>query len=123
MMDDLDVLVFATGFEAVVGQYRDVAIQGRNGEPLLDHWAEGTKAHLGTTVVGFPNLFLLNGPLAPLSNVPPLVEIEVDYITGLVATAEAAGKGARSPPLVEARRRQKMLDRRLFGTLPIKLFL
>ncbi|KAL7950098.1 hypothetical protein V8C42DRAFT_189563 [Trichoderma barbatum] len=104
---DLDVLVFATGFEAVVGQYKDVAIQGRNGKYLLDHWADGTKAHLGITISGFPNLFLLNGPLAPLSSVPPLVEVEVEYVTDLIAAAEVAGKKKASAPTVEVKQEEE----------------
>ncbi|KAK6449019.1 cyclohexanone monooxygenase [Trichoderma asperellum] len=71
---DLDVIVFATGFEAVDGMYHDVSITGREGLSVHDHWADGTKSFLATNMAGFPNMFLINGPQGPLTNVPPLIE-------------------------------------------------
>lgn len=86
---DLDVIVFATGFEAVEGMYHDVSITGREGQSVLDHWADGTKSFLATNMAGFPNMFLINGPQGPLTNVPPLIETQVEFVAGLIATAEA----------------------------------
>lgn len=86
---DLDVIVFATGFDAVDGMYHDISIVGHSGQPLQIHWADGAKAYLATTMAGFPNMFVVNGPQGPLTNVPPLIETQVDFITGLIAAAEA----------------------------------
>ncbi|KAL7931382.1 hypothetical protein V8C35DRAFT_329653 [Trichoderma chlorosporum] len=86
---DLDVIVFATGFDAVDGMYHDISIIGQDGQSLNTHWADGAKAYLATSMNGFPNMFVVNGPQGPLTNVPPLIETQVDFITGLIATAEA----------------------------------
>lgn len=86
---NLDVIVFATGFDAVDGMYHEISIVGQNGRTLEDHWADGAKSYLATTMNGFPNMFVVNGPQGPLTNVPPLIETQVDFITGLIATAEA----------------------------------
>ncbi|QYT06356.1 hypothetical protein H0G86_013212 [Trichoderma simmonsii] len=102
---DLDVIVFATGFDAVDGMYHEISIVGQNGRTLEDHWADGAKAYLATTMNGFPNMFVVNGPQGPLTNVPPLIETQVDFITGLIATAEASkGKTA-----TESRNEHKQL--------------
>ncbi|KAL6821489.1 hypothetical protein V8C40DRAFT_280774 [Trichoderma camerunense] len=87
---NLDVIVFATGFDAVDGMYHEISIVGQNGQTLEDHWTDGAKAYLATTMNGFPNIFVVNGPQGPLTNVPPLIETQVDFITSLIATAEAS---------------------------------
>ncbi|KAL7941276.1 hypothetical protein V8C42DRAFT_181214 [Trichoderma barbatum] len=87
-MYDLDVLVFATGFDAVDGMYHEISIVGQNGQSLHSHWTEGAKAYLAMAMAGFPNMFVVNGPQGPLTNVPPLIETQVDFITGLIAAAE-----------------------------------
>jgi cyclohexanone monooxygenase len=89
---DLDVIVFATGFEAVDGMYHDISITGRDGQSVHDHWADGTKSFLATNMSGFPNMFLINGPQGPLTNVPPLIETQVEFVAGLIAAAEAEKK-------------------------------
>ncbi|KAL6894903.1 hypothetical protein GGI43DRAFT_429357 [Trichoderma evansii] len=89
---DLDVIVFATGFEVVDGMYHDISITGREGLSVHDHWADGTKSFLATNMAGFPNMLLINGPQGPLTNVPPLMETQVEFVAGLIATAEAEKK-------------------------------
>jgi cation diffusion facilitator CzcD-associated flavoprotein CzcO len=96
---ELDVIIFATGFEAVDGNYTGLKIQGRNqGETLADHWrSTGPRSYKGVSVAGFPNLFLVTGPQGAFSNIPSLIESQVEFITRLI---EAAGK--RQVPAVEA---------------------
>lgn len=91
---DLDVIVFAIGFEAVDGMYHDVSITGQEGLSVHDHWADGTKSmsFLATNMAGFPDTFLINGPQGPLTNVPPLIETRVEFVAGLITTAEAERK-------------------------------
>ena len=53
----LDVLIVATGFDALTGGYLSMTITGRNGEKLSDHWKDGTFTNYGMSVNGFPNWF------------------------------------------------------------------
>ncbi|KEF55703.1 cyclohexanone monooxygenase [Exophiala aquamarina CBS 119918] len=87
---DLDVLIFATGFDAVDGNYTRLAIHGRDGVSLRDHWAAngGPTTYLGSFVPGFPNFFMLTGPNSPFTNLPPTIETQVEFITDLIASAE-----------------------------------
>lgn len=64
---ELDVIVFATGFDAVDGNYLRLNIRGRDGVTLKDHWSEGPTSYLGICVSGFPNMFMITGPNGPLS--------------------------------------------------------
>ncbi|KAH8656264.1 hypothetical protein BGZ61DRAFT_372633 [Ilyonectria robusta] len=89
---ELDVVICATGFDAVDGNYTRIAIKGRNGETLRDHWSEtGPTSYLGICVPNFPNLFMITGPNGPFSNLPPAIECHVEIISGLVSTAEKNG--------------------------------
>src|SRR4029077_13476980 len=68
---DVDVIVFATGFDAMTGAIMAVhPITGRGGKVLSEIWANGPRTYLGLTVAGFPNLFMVTGPGSPsvLSN-------------------------------------------------------
>ncbi len=59
-----DVIVFATGFDAMTGAIVSVDIEGRDGRTLKRKWADGPLTYLGLTVAGFPNLFLITAPAA-----------------------------------------------------------
>ncbi len=90
---DVDVIVFATGFDAMTGAIKAVhPITGRGGKSLTDVWAHGPQTYLGLTVAGFPNLFLITGPGSPsvLSNMSVSIEQHVDWVVDrLVALREA----------------------------------
>jgi len=80
---DLDVIVFATGFDAMTGAIRAVhPITGRDGKSLSDVWKNGPQTYLGLTVAGFPNLFLITGPGSPsvLSNMAVSIEQHADWV-------------------------------------------
>ena len=79
---ELDVIVFATGFDAMTGALLRSDIRGRAGLRLGDRWAEGPKTYLGLAVDGFPNLFTITGPGSPsvLANMIPAIEQHVDWI-------------------------------------------
>ena len=81
---DLDVLVCATGFDAMTGSVLRIDIRGRDGLPLADAWAAGPGTYLGLGTAGFPNLFLVNGPGSPsvLSNMVVSIEHHVEWIAG-----------------------------------------
>ncbi|HMM87573.1 flavin-containing monooxygenase [Bradyrhizobium sp.] len=91
---DVDVIVFATGFDAMTGAIRAVhPITGRGGKSLTDLWANGPQTYLGLTVAGFPNLFLITGPGSPsvLSNMAVSIEQHVDWVVDRLAAMRDAG--------------------------------
>ncbi|SMQ50122.1 unnamed protein product [Zymoseptoria tritici ST99CH_3D7] len=86
---ELDVLILATGFDAVEGNYSRMAIHGRDNVSLKEMWDEtGPTSVLGVCIPEFPNLFMINGPKGPFTNQPPAIEAEVDFATDTVARSE-----------------------------------
>jgi cation diffusion facilitator CzcD-associated flavoprotein CzcO len=88
---ELDVLVFATGFDAVDGNYRSMDLRGRGGQHIDAHWDEAPTSYLGITTAGFPNMFMILGPNGPFTNLPPSIETQVEFITDLIHEAEREG--------------------------------
>ena len=84
---DLDLIVYATGFDGMTGALLAMDIEGINGMTLRDKWADGAGAYLGLVASGFPNLFMITGPGSPavFSNVIFSIEQHVDWITGCLA--------------------------------------
>jgi cation diffusion facilitator CzcD-associated flavoprotein CzcO len=82
----LDVLAFATGFDALTGPLLRLDLRGRGGRALTDVWADGPTTHLGLGTAGFPNLFTITGPGSPsvLTNMPTSIEQHVDWIAGFL---------------------------------------
>ncbi len=78
----LDSIIFATGYDAVTGALLRVAVTGRGGATIQQHWAHGPLTYLGLMVAGFPNLFTITGPGSPsiLTNVVVSIEQHVDWI-------------------------------------------
>jgi cyclohexanone monooxygenase len=82
---ELDAIVFATGFDAIDGNYNRLRIRGRGGKTLKEHWAEqGPKSYLGIVCAGFPNLFMITGPQGPFTNIPPTLETQVELIADTI---------------------------------------
>ncbi|KAL6415668.1 hypothetical protein AUP68_02234 [Ilyonectria robusta] len=102
-LHEVDVIVFATGFDAIDGNYTRIRIRGRNGLTLKDYWTSGPTAYLGIFVPNFPNLFMINGPNGPFCNIPPAVETSVEFINDTITRAERMRKTAsKSDFVVEA---------------------
>ncbi|HSO95661.1 MAG TPA: NAD(P)/FAD-dependent oxidoreductase [Acidimicrobiia bacterium] len=89
----LDVLVCATGFDAMTGPLLAPDIVNADGISLRDKWAAGPRTYLGLAVAGFPNLFLVTGPGSPSVLVNMLVAIEqhVDWIADCIAAVRDRG--------------------------------
>jgi cation diffusion facilitator CzcD-associated flavoprotein CzcO len=89
----LDVIVYATGFDALTGSIERLNVAGRDGERLEEAWAAGPFTYLGLMVPGFPNLFTITGPGSPgvVTNVPVAIEQHVEWIADLLGHARAAG--------------------------------
>lgn len=79
---DLDILVLATGFDAVTGGLTQIDIRGVDGVTLKDKWAQGVRTHLGMASAGFPNLLFLYGPQSPsgFCNGPTCAELQGDWV-------------------------------------------
>lgn len=90
----LDVLVFATGFDAMTGALLNINIEGADGIKLADAWAAGPRTYLGLQVAGFPNLFTITGPGSPsvLTNMPVAIEQHVEWIADCIEHLNANGK-------------------------------
>lgn len=78
----LDVIVMATGFDAITGAVRQMHIEGSNGKRLDQLWAQGANNYLGLAVAGFPNLFTICGPGSPsvLTNMMVSIDQHVNWI-------------------------------------------
>jgi len=89
----VDVIVFATGFDAMTGSLLRIDIRGRNGLPLASAWEAGPRTYLGLQTVGFPNLFTITGPGSPsvLVNMPVTIEQHVDWIGDCIAHMRGQG--------------------------------
>jgi cation diffusion facilitator CzcD-associated flavoprotein CzcO len=83
----LDIIVFATGFDAMSGPMLRMDIRGRDGLSLAEVWAAGPRNYLGLQIAGFPNLFMVTGPGSPsvLCNMPVAIEQHVEWITDCIA--------------------------------------
>ncbi|MFT3814908.1 MAG: NAD(P)/FAD-dependent oxidoreductase [Acidovorax sp.] len=79
---ELDMLIYATGYDALTGALTHIDVRGIGGRKLTDKWDEGAKTYLGLMTAGFPNLFTVTGPGSPgpLANMSMSIEQHVDWI-------------------------------------------
>ena len=89
----VDIIVFATGFDAMTGPLLRMNICGRGGVALKDVWEAGPRNYLGLQIAGFPNLFTITGPGSPsvLCNMPVAIEQHADWITDCIKFIRAKG--------------------------------
>ena len=83
----LDVIVYATGFDALTGTLLRLNVVGRGGDELDDAWSGGPRTYLGLMVPRFPNLFTITGPGSPgvVTNVPVAIEQHVEWIADVLS--------------------------------------
>lgn len=94
---EIDILIFATGFDAVDGNYKRFDLRGRNGLTMADYWKDGPSSYLGVAVANFPNMFMVLGPNGPFTNLPPSIETQVEWSTELIEHVEQTGFSAVEP--------------------------
>jgi cation diffusion facilitator CzcD-associated flavoprotein CzcO len=82
-----DIIIYATGFDAITGSFDRIDIRGVDGLRLKDKWAGGPQTYLGVLVAGFPNMMMLMGPHTALGNIPRSIEYNVDWVTGVLRHA------------------------------------
>jgi cation diffusion facilitator CzcD-associated flavoprotein CzcO len=83
---EFDMIIYATGFDAITGAFDRMDIRGRGGKQLKEKWADGPKTYLGLQVAGFPNMLTLVGPhnAATFCNIPRCIEQNVDWVANLL---------------------------------------
>jgi cation diffusion facilitator CzcD-associated flavoprotein CzcO len=88
---ELDVLICATGFDAMTGTLTNIDIVGRGGRTLRDKWVGGIRTNLGISVNGFPNLLLSLGPQTPYSNLPVPIQLGAQWLARAISYLERNG--------------------------------
>lgn len=83
---EFDLIIFATGFDAVTGAMDKIDIRGVQNRSLKEKWRDGPRTFLGLTTAGFPNMFITGGPhnAASFCNVPRCLEYNVEWITDCI---------------------------------------
>jgi len=83
---EFDLIIYATGFDAVLGGFNKLDIEGVGGQTLKEKWRNGPRTHLGLQGHGFPNLFTLVGPhnAASFCNIPRCIEQNVEWVSDLI---------------------------------------
>jgi cation diffusion facilitator CzcD-associated flavoprotein CzcO len=82
---EFDMIIYATGFDALTGAYDHLDLQGLGGRSLKDQWAAGVKTFHGFQNTGFPNLLMILGPMGALGNIPRILEYNVEWVSQLLA--------------------------------------
>ncbi len=95
----LDVIVFATGYDALTGPLTSIDIRGRGGERLAEKWSAGARTYLGIATADFPNMFMITGPGAPsvLGNMPTTIEQQVEWISDCISYLRDKGASIIEP--------------------------
>ena len=90
---DLDVIVYATGFDAITGAYDRIDVRGVDGLALREKWHDVTTTYVGLLTAGFPNLLMVAGPqsVSGSTNFPRAIEIGVGWVSDLLEHARARG--------------------------------
>jgi cation diffusion facilitator CzcD-associated flavoprotein CzcO len=88
---EFDIIIYATGFDAITGSFDKIDFRGANGARLKDKWKRGPETYLGIMVHEFPNMLMLMGPHTALGNIPRSIEYSVDWVTGLIMFAMKRG--------------------------------
>jgi cation diffusion facilitator CzcD-associated flavoprotein CzcO len=81
---EFDIIIYATGFDAITGSFDKIDFRGVDGVKLKERWICGPQTYLGVMVDGFPNMMMLMGPHTALGNIPRSIEYNVDWVTNLI---------------------------------------
>lgn len=94
---EFDIILYATGFDAITGAFDRIDMRGAHGTTLRDKWAGGPETFVGMMVEDFPNMFMVMGPHGALGNQPRSIEHNVGWISELIGHMESNGKTSVSP--------------------------
>ncbi len=88
---EFDMIIYATGFDAITGAFERIDVRGLDGVSLKEKWKDGPQTFLGILVDGFPNMLMVMGPHAGLGNFPRAAEYSADWVTDLIRFARDRG--------------------------------
>lgn len=113
---ELDVIIYATGFDAITGAFDRIDIRGVGGQSLQDKWKDGPRTFLGIHVSGFPNLLMPTGPQSSsaLTNFPRGIELTVGWVSDLLEHMRVNGL-TREEATLEAEARWVAYVEKLYG--------
>ncbi len=86
-----DIIVYATGFDALRGAFDRIDFRGKDGVTLKEMWKDGATSLVGMLQDGFPNMFMLLGPHTALGNIPRSIEFNVEWVSGLLRHMQDSG--------------------------------
>ncbi|MGH1421232.1 MAG: flavin-containing monooxygenase [Hyphomonas sp.] len=91
---ELDLIIYATGFDAITGALNRIDIRGCDNQSLRDKWHSETTTYLGLLSHNFPNFLMVGGPqsVSGSTNYPPAIEMGVNWVTKLLIHARDTGK-------------------------------
>jgi cation diffusion facilitator CzcD-associated flavoprotein CzcO len=114
----VDLIIFGTGFR-VTDQPMAEHVRGRDGVTLATAWAGSPRAHVGTTVAGFPNLFILLGPNTGLghTSVVYMIEAQIEHVMKALDYMKRHGVATIEPRAEAQAAYVEEIDRRMGGTV------
>jgi len=115
---EFDVIIYATGFDALSGAFDRIDIRGVGGEALREKWRDSVSTYLGMMVHGFPNFFMPSGPQSgsASTNYPRGIEIGVNWCTALLEYLWEHGY-PRAEPTREAEERWTAHVKKMYSTM------
>ena len=115
---ELDIIVYATGFDAITGAFDHIDITGVGGQKLRDKWFDGPSTYLGAFIHGFPNLAMVAGPQGASASVnfPRSIEAAVNFVTDFFVYAREHGH-QRFEATAEAEERWTDHVRKMYGSM------
>jgi cation diffusion facilitator CzcD-associated flavoprotein CzcO len=115
---EVDAIIFGTGFQAADPPLAH-HVRGRDGRTLTETWGGSMTAHAGTTVAGFPNLFLLPGPNTGLGHTSVLymLEAQIDHLRNALRLMRRTGARTIEPTADAQAAYVRAVDRRMRGTV------
>ena len=88
---DLDVIIFALGYDAFTGALSRIDIRGTSGESIEERWSEGAVTYQSVAMNGFPNFFMVGGPQIPIANFVPTLEALAVYLADSLSIMRSKG--------------------------------
>ncbi len=88
---EFDLIIYATGFDALTGAFDHIDFRGKGGRRLKDDWKGGPKTFVGMQVEGYPNMFMIIGPHTALGNIPRSIEYNVEWVTDIIRHMKERG--------------------------------
>lgn len=118
VLHEVDTIVFGTGFHVQKFPFAE-RVRGKGGRTLSETWAGGMTAHLGTTVAGYPNFFLLQGPNTGLghTSVITMIESQIEHVVNALRYMDSRGLATVEPRAEAQQAFVDHVDAKMKGTV------